>query len=172
MAELGLVLQSIGTRQAILQTVSGEAISEAAIATLENNGAIATVQPVMAAPAGWGSSSTGAEKTLLFTDGLIVLVDKSLSAASRQVLWQRIGIDDMEPFRFAENLYLIKDPELVGSEIMETEQQLEALSGVINAGPNFVQATALSAAPLTAVAIVPETAPASRFQSANLTRVA
>lgn len=171
LAELGLVPQSVGTRQAILQSASGEAISPAAIATLETHGAIAAVHSIKSAPAGLGPASDGMGGSVIVPDELLVQIDPSLSDASRQLLWQRVGVEEVRPLRFTEGAYLVSADQ-VDMDVMAIAQQLKTQSGVLAAEPNFVQATALSATPPTAAAIVPETTSGQRFQSADLARAA
>jgi len=171
-AELGLVPQSVGTRQAILQTSSGQAVSEDAIATLETHDAIASVQPVLSAPAGFGPAAEGTGGAVIVPDELLVQVDSTLSATSRQVLWQRVGVEEVRPLRFTDGFYLVAVPDQASGAVMAIAQQLESQRGVLTAEPNFVQVTALSAAPLADDATIAKTAAGQRFQSADLKRAA
>lgn len=111
---------------------------------------LATVPPALArpfTPAAAGATPPG--NFPRFTHELVVRVEPSLSPASRQRLWQKAGVREIRPLRFAQATYLVTALEPGSLAAPAIAQNLQTLSGIIAAEPNWVQTTAQTGTPST-----------------------
>ncbi|GAA6623529.1 hypothetical protein [Scytonema sp. NUACC26] len=114
--------------------------------------------PILTRKSGETSKEKESEQVIVLPNEIAIGFKRDMSESQRQMVLLRHDLEVIRPLRFSKNRYLVRSKSVSGTEILNVANQLELVTGVQSATPNFIQATSYQQSKLLAhLANLPET---------------
>ncbi|MCY7278658.1 MAG: peptidase S8, partial [Phormidesmis sp. CAN_BIN44] len=95
--------------------------------------------PVLSRQTTTNGKSEPRRESIVLPNEIVVSFEPGLSNSQRQVILNGNGLEVIRPLRFSQNRYLVRSRSLSGTAILSVSNQLNQVSGIQSATPNFVQ---------------------------------
>ncbi len=79
------------------------------------------------------------EQTVILPNEIVLSLEPGMTNLQRNLLLDRHNIEIVRPLRFSNNRYIVKSKSVSGTAVLNVANQLNGVTGVQSATPNFVQ---------------------------------
>ena len=136
---LDVTLQPLGSRYALIQLPGVNAELTAAVESRLQQPYVESILPVL--------SRTDTESTIVLPNQIVVSFEPDAPQSQVQLTLNRYGLEVIRPIQFTQNRYLVRSRNGDGLRVLSAANQLNDVTGVQSATPNFVQTVPFRANP-------------------------
>lgn len=135
-AKIEIEVKAIGDRYALIEFSAEISDQEREEITrkVETRSYVASTLPVLNR-----NDSKDNSETIVLPNEITVSFEPKLTSSQIQLILNRNNLEIVRPLRFTQNRYIVRSRAVTGTDILTASNQLNGITGVKSATPNFVQ---------------------------------
>ncbi|MCA1995020.1 MAG: S8 family serine peptidase [Coleofasciculus sp. S288] len=137
---LDVEVNPLGDRYALVKLLSGALDNPDAVTQrIQQQSYVENTLPVLTRTTTSEVSSGENTQTVILPNEIVLSFEPGVSNLQRQLLLSRHNLKVIRPLRFSQNRYLVRSQSTSGTAVLNVANQLNGMTGIQSATPNFVQ---------------------------------
>lgn len=131
---LNVEVNPLGDRYALIKLAASTATPTAVAERIQQQPYVESTLPVLTR-----NTEENSEEVVVLPNEIVLSLEPSLSNLQKQLLLSRYNLEIVRPLRFTNNRYVVSSKSASGTAVLNVANQLNGVTGVQSATPNFVQ---------------------------------